>query len=521
MAYFIIALWITANLDHPDSEADSIAELLASEELLTEDLTNVANETRWLLLDALEHDFARSKSLTTLVQKPFVYPEASCEDTWLRTLHDNALIEKWYLAHSHQAREAYEQITFDIPLADHRLVDMYIDYFTGRGRWFFARWLSRSARYIPIMQPILREKGMPEDLVYLAMIESGFSAKAISTAAAGGFWQFIPSTGRLYKLQTDVWVDERRDFVRATEAAADYLSFLYREFGDWHLAFAGYNAGEGRVRRALAKYNTNSFWELIEYNQSLVKETQHYVPKIIAAAIIAKNMDKYGFSDVELLSILEYDEFSVTDATDISAVARKFNINVELLRDLNPSLLHGITPPGKTSKLRVPKGHGQEVADWLTDLPREKRLAYAVHHIQSGENLSVIAKQYGTSIEAIRDFNHITNVRALRVGQTLIIPSAGAGKLTSMTKAPASFNSKDSPQHPVKINQATSTKVAATTVTPAKDPNKRTMGKIHVVAQGDTFWSIAQRYGTTVEHLKRSNQRRSNHLGIGDILNIP
>ncbi len=186
----------------------------------------------------------------------------------------------------HAARVAADN--FDIPLATHPLVDLYIDYFSGRGRWFFAKWLERSRRFIPMMQPILEKAGVPQDLVYVAMIESGFSASAYSTAAAAGYWQFIGPTGKLYGLSHTLWVDERRDFERATQAAARYLGALYREMGDWHLAWACYNAGEGRIRRALAKYKVHDFWQLIAYPRSVAKETAHYVPKVIAAAMIAK-----------------------------------------------------------------------------------------------------------------------------------------------------------------------------------------------------------------------------------------
>jgi membrane-bound lytic murein transglycosylase D len=291
----------------------------------------------------------------------------------------------------HPHSESFRHLQFDIPVIDHPLVDVYIDYFTGRGRWFFENWLARAARYIPIMQPILEAKGLPKDLVYLAMIESGFSARAISTAAACGYWQFIRSTGKIYGLQADMWIDERRDFIRATEAAADYLGELYKQFGNWHLAWAGYNAGDGRIRRAMAKYGASDFWTLIEHRNSLAKETKHYVPKIIAAAIVAKDRERYGFTAIQPESPLIFEEVKVADAIDLKVLAEKLSITAEQMRDLNPALLYDITPPGRTMAIRVPQGRAAEATSIIAELPVTERLTYAQHKVRKGDTLSVEA----------------------------------------------------------------------------------------------------------------------------------
>lgn len=323
-------------------------------------------------------------------------------------------------------------LSFDIPLATHPLVDTYIDYFTGSGRGFFKKWLTRAHRYIPIMQPILEAKGLPRDLVYLAMIESGFSSRAYSTAAASGFWQFIRSTGKLYGLRNDAWVDERQDFILATKAAAEYLSHLYSYFGDWHLAWAGYNAGHGRIGRALKKYGVEDFWSLIAHEGSLAKETQHYVPKMIAAALIAKSPERYGFTDIEPLSPLLYDELEVTKATDIQALARELQIDYQDLRDLNPALRHNITPPGRSFILRVPAGTKEQVLAWTVLQPEAKaprnlrepsepRKGYATHRVRRGDTLSGIAKRYHTTVLAVMQLNHMRNTKSLHVGQKLVV----------------------------------------------------------------------------------------------------
>ena len=281
-----------------------------------------------------------------------------------------------------------EVAAFDIPLADHPLVDAYIDYFTGRGHEHFAKWLGRLERYRPLMEPILVKYGVPKDLVFVALVESGLSAGALSRAAACGFWQFIRSTGALYGMRMDFWVDERRDFIRATEAAASYMKSLHNEFaGDWHLAWASYNAGSGRVHRAMARYEASDFWALIDHDRSLAKETRHYVPKIIAAAIIAKDPERYGFSDVVAETPLTWEEVEVNDAIDLRVVARRSRVPLDALRDLNPAILHDVTPPGRHWRLRVPTGEAEGVSTWLKDLPAQERLTYRHYTVQRGDTL--------------------------------------------------------------------------------------------------------------------------------------
>jgi membrane-bound lytic murein transglycosylase D len=492
--------------------ADSIAEILASEALLSDQA--VIDESRWVLLDVLPRGFAQSESLEHLLARerlaPLVVPNHDLAQAFART----ALFAHLHGGPAHLARDAATRLTFDIPVVDHPLVDLYIDYFTGRGRWFFERWLARADRYIPIMQKVLRARGLPEDLVYVAMIESGFSSRAVSTAKACGFWQFIGSTGKVFNLRNDVWVDERRDFIKATQAAASYLGNLFNEFHDWNLAWASYNAGEGRIRRVIAKYGERNFWQLIEHKGSLAKETQHYVPKIIAAAIVAKDRRKYGFVDVESLAPLSYEEIEVEDATEIGAVARKFNLDVDMLRELNPSLTYGITPPGRRWTLRVPSGTGAAIAAWQKGLPREERISYTHHRVQTGDSLSKVAKLHGSSIDAIRAFNRIANVKSLRVGQELIIPVAAMSQQAAV--ALASSERRPAASKPARI-EAKQAGVSKPLSSPAKSrkPSAR-----HVVSAGETLWSIAQRYGVSVQTLKDWNRRRGDSLLVGEALRI-
>lgn len=402
---------------------------------------------------------------------------------------------------------------FDIPMRAHPLVDRYIKYFTGRGRKFFGRWLARADRYKPIMQPILREMGLPEDTIYLAMIESGFSAKAFSSAAASGFWQFIPSTGRRYDLRQDFWVDQRRDFIFATRSAGRFLTRLHKRFGNWHLAWAGYNAGGGRISRALKKYNTNDFWTLIEHKKSLAKETQHYVPKLIAAAWVSKNRKLYGFENIKPLSPLSWDEVTVSEPTDLKIMAQVLGTTVDTLTTLNPSWKQAISPPNRTSLMRVPQGMGEQTQQWLNTRPATEKLNYVVHKVRGGDTLSEIARAYGSSSHAIKSVNKIRNARALKLGQKLMIPKTGidAGRKKSVAKAQKAI---------ARLKKRKTTKPKATKIASSMPRKTEANSSTYQVRSGDTLWSIARRHQISVTKLKKLNQRRTNRIRIGEVLHV-
>ena len=380
-----------------------------------------------VLQDILPDRFAHTPSAEHQIAELFQYPPQThqlIDEEYERSLEAKLA---WLTKPSVTKMLEQEQTgpTFDIPMHQHPLVDRYINYFTGRGRKFFGRWLSRADRYIPIMQPILKDMGLPEDTVYLAMIESGFYAKAYSKAAASGFWQFIASTGKRYDLRQDFWVDQRRDFIFATKSAGRFLKSLKKRFGHWHLAWAGYNAGGGRISRALKKYKVDNFWDLIEHKKSLAKETQHYVPKLIAAAWVAKNRKLYGFDNIKELPALRWDELKVSEPTDLKIIAQVLNVPVDDLVTLNPSWKQAISPPGRTSLMRVPEGMGEQTQQWLASRPAREKLNYITHKIQKGDTLSEIARAYGSNTRAIKSVNKIHNSRLLRLGQTLMIPQTG------------------------------------------------------------------------------------------------
>ena len=241
----------------------------------------------------------------------------------------------------------------DVPVATNKEVKAYLMYYTTDRKTTMRTYLSRSTRYLPLIREIFQEHGLPEDLAYLAMIESGFNPHAYSHAHASGMWQFIAGTGRRYGLEINNYVDERRDPVKATHAAAKYLLDLYKQFGSWYLAAASYNCGEGRVQREISGSNHKNFWDL-SANQCLPSETKNYVPQMIAATIIAKNPERYGFIKVPYLPPIQFDTVNVNEATSLRAVSIACNVPPEEIAILNPELRKGTTPPGPFA-LKIPK----------------------------------------------------------------------------------------------------------------------------------------------------------------------
>lgn len=315
----------------------------------------------------------------------------------------------------------------DIPLALNSKVEYFLYYFQTSGRQSFARWLSRSSRYIPMMKEILKREGMPEDLVYVAMIESGFQLHARSWANAVGPWQFVSDTGRRYSLRIDQWVDERKDPVKATTAAALYLKELYGMFnGDWYLAAAGYNAGENKILRAINMYNTSDFWE-ISRGSYLKRETKEYVPKLLAAAIIAKDPARYGFSDVAYLPAIEFETVKIPSRTDLELVAKLSGTTFETIRELNPDLRHWCTPPNYPDYvLKLPKGTKQQFELEYAKIPEDKRFTekvlYTRYQARKKDSLKSVAHKFGTSPEALSELNGLTKKSRI-AGRMLVVPA--------------------------------------------------------------------------------------------------
>lgn len=413
------------------------------------------------------------------------------------------------------------QEEFDIPVEVTPMVEQFIEYFQTAGRRWYAIWLSRSGRYLPMMRQVFHENGVPEDMAYLAMIESGFSTKAYSRARASGPWQFIRETGGQYGLNDDWWVDERRDPEQATRAAAEHLKDLYEDLGDWYLAAAAYNAGEGKIDNAIARYHTRNFWELCAGGRYLRKETKQYVPKLLAAAIIAKHPAQFGFGDVEYLEPLEYETVTVPDATDLKVISDCAGADIDSVLELNPSLKRFCTPPGEENfEVRVPKGTAEAFADGYAQIDPSKRVTFRKHTVQSGDTLSKIARLYGTDQDGILRMNHLASAKKMRVGSDLVIPiPSGVHTTVLASEVPQPRGSGNDPKGvvarvgltrdmPPQQHLDKPEKIEVTSTPPAGRARTNV-----TLAAGDTLWAISQRYGVSVEDIKHWNGIR-NHRSL-------
>lgn len=313
---------------------------------------------------------------------------------------------------------------FDIPMVLNDQVVAYVEYFSHPHKEFFAASLVRSGRYVEIFQSAFEAAGIPKDLVFMAHVESAFKTNAYSRSRAKGIFQFIAGTGRRYGLRIDSWVDERSDPQKSARAAAAYLKDLYGMFGDWYLALAAYNAGEGKIQRSLAQTRKSDFWSLAS-TRSLRAETRNYVPAILAATLIAKQPQKFGF-DVEPEAPFASDVVTIEGQTDLRVLARLAEIDPETLRQLNPQLRRGVTPPGTSTEVRVPAGLGAAMGQAYANLPSADRLVLARHQVSKGESLFAIAQRYGVTSAAISHANRLGKNPSMRPGQELIIPAVVA-----------------------------------------------------------------------------------------------
>ncbi|PLX87480.1 MAG: lytic transglycosylase [Desulfuromonas sp.] len=378
----------------------------------------------------------------------------------------------------------------DFPLTQHRRVEKLLSYYTGNGRRSFSLWLRRAASHIPRIQLIFAREGVPLDLAYLAMIESGFNERAYSWAHAVGPWQFIESTGAMYGLRNDWWCDERRDIEKATFAAARFLKDLNRRFdGDWYLAAAAYNAGGGKINKAIRERGSRDFWALTE-GRVLQEETKNYLPKLIAALMIVRDLDAYGFADLDYHGPQDYEMITLASTTDLDLIARLGDIDYDQLKRLNPELKRWCTPPGVTDyQLRVPVGSAEKIEQGYAQLPVEQRARYHRHQIARGDTLRALAKRYRIQVDDIIALNDIRNPRALQIGDDLILPlQEGFSSLPIDEMA---------------------------------DDYARSRRTSYTVRKGDSLWTISQRFDVSEKQLRVWNRLGwSNLLRPGQVLAV-
>lgn len=408
---------------------------------------------------------------------------------------------------SEENLDANYQKVEQIPVEVNVAVEKWLDYFTGRGRPHMERYLSRSSRYLPLMKNILKQQGLPEDLVYVALIESGFSPTAYSHASAVGYWQFIRGTGLRYGLRIDSFVDERRDFVRSTQAAAQYFKSLYNLFGEWYLAIASYNVGENRIKRLVMQHYTRDFWELAR-RKRLPRETINYVPKYIAAKLIAKDPVKYGFTNIAYEPELAFQEIEVDKPLHLENFSKAIGMEYEDLVRLNPMYRGKLAPPSKEGKavIKLPIQFNPEQALQIAQnhlVTDEKVIAgmmkpdYIRYRVRNGDTLGAIARKFRTRVSTIKSLNRISG-NFIRAGSYLRIPSKEGyrgGQIASTdTRKLAS-------------SRRTTTRVART--------------KTHRVKRGENLTLISRKYKVPVATLQRVNSIKGNRLFVGRNLKIP
>ena len=302
-----------------------------------------------------------------------------------------------------------------------KAVDQNLKVITKRIPKNFTRYLERSGRYLDMMKEILRDEGIPEDMAYLPLIESGFNNKAYSRAKAVGPWQFMKGTGVRYGLKVNTWVDERRDPVKSTRAAARYLKDLYSMFNSWSLAMAAYNAGEGRIMKAIKRTGSEDFWDIM-VSRHIKRETKNYVPKFIAARLVAVDPASYGLGEIDYHEPISFDEVQLDYPLSLDVAARCAESSVEEIKELNPELRLWSTPPVKGYMLKVPEGKAGAFEANMPKIPKDKRVTVEAYKVRPGDTVSTIAKRKGVTKDSLIAYNKLSRSGFIRVGQTLLIP---------------------------------------------------------------------------------------------------
>jgi membrane-bound lytic murein transglycosylase D len=405
---------------------------------------------------------------------------------------------------SGQAVEVPDERAGDVPITMNAHVERSLRLFKQTLRPKFDLWLERSGRYETLMREILRSEGLPEDLLYVALIESGFNPKAYSRAKAVGPWQFIAPTARRYGLAINAWVDERRDPIKSTRAAAAYLKDLYALFGSWPLALASYNAGEGKVGRAIQKTKTEDFWE-IQKTRLLKRETKNYIPHFMAAKIIASDPEEHGFFP-DYHDPLDFDAIALDRPTDLRLVARLTGTTYETIKELNPELRRWCTPPYlPLYTLRIPPGTAEAFWEQYSQVPEEAISPWKEHVVKKGDTIPKLAKQHRLTAKILMDVNALDRKSRIQEGDRLIIPPPHA-------QAEIAKEGSGSDKRKGRGSVRTAVK---------EDPKETSTPILYRVQKGDSLWTIARKYGTTTVRLQQWNPAaRGKTIKPGETLKI-
>ncbi len=399
----------------------------------------------------------------------------------------------------------------DIPL--NAKVLQYVQAFSGRLKGYLEDGLARGAQYLPMIQEVFRAEGLPLDLAYVPLIESAFKPSAVSRAKAKGIWQFMRGTGLENGLQHDWYIDERADPEKATRAAAKYLTTLHKMFGDWHLALASYNGGPGRVQRAMKRSNRDDFWKLSASTRYLPRETRDYVPLILAAIVVARNPAQYGLT-IEAPEFQKPEEIVLYNPIDLRKVAEWAGVPAETIQDLNPELRRWTTPVRDTDySLNVPAGTAELIMAAMAAADPEELVSFNHYTAKKGETISTIAKKLKVSRTDLAEANYLKTSAKLVAGQQLIIPREPTTILAARTQTPA----------PVTESRSVDAVVASNVRPPAVESDSAASDVTrvtHRVKQGETLFSIAKLYQTTIAALKEANSLTGSAIRAGQRLTV-
>jgi membrane-bound lytic murein transglycosylase D len=456
------------------AELDAATEILSKVEVnpSTEGALFVRYTTALKNLERAHRDISPASEPSSLEESPVIIFLRSLDDSTLDQVSGAEITQAMAIARIIK--------TCDVPIDYNEQTARSIRLFQTSLKDRFALWLSRTGRYLPMIHTIFSAEGLPKDLAYLAVVESGYNPNARSRANAIGMWQFIEPAARVFDLRIDRWVDERRDPVKSTRAAAKYLKRLHERLGDWRLAMASYNWGRINVEKAIDKAGTRNFWAL-----DMPRETRDYIPLFMAATLIIKSPETFGFSGVSFESPLSYEEVILSSPVDLKIAAQCAGVSTDEIKELNPELRLEATPPDtQLYRLKVPKGSSATFQTAYAALPPERRTALYSYTIRKGDTIKKIAKRFGTTPEAILAANTLRSPKKLRVGTHIMLPFGSSGQQVATPEKRA-----------VVLKEAVRQNAIGTVDT-----------VFHTVRKGETLRKIAGQYETTIEHLAALNE---------------